>query len=65
METNKKTEVKVPKAMGTCIVTCTCAHEYQDKTYGAHRRVANVAHPEKSHKGQAKCTVCDKYHNIK
>lgn len=37
------------------ILDCTCKHEYQDKKYGAGKRVHN---PRKSN--QYACTVCGK-----
>lgn len=39
-----------------CIIKkCTCAHEFQDKTYGKGMRVFNP-----SEKGKPRCTVCGK-----
>jgi len=40
----------------TKIISCECKSEYQDKRYGAGKRVANVT--DKG--GDARCTVCNK-----
>ena len=41
----------------TKIITCTCKHEYQDRTYGNGKRVANKAN--KAVDGDRyRCTVC-------
>lgn len=37
----------------TKIISCTCQSEYQDKRYGAGKRVANT-----TDNGDARCTVC-------
>jgi hypothetical protein len=42
--------------MSTTIVTCSCKHEYQDKTYGKGRRVANQT--TKDGGKVYRCTVC-------
>lgn len=39
---------------------CTCEHEYQDKTYGDHKRVHNI-----TKKGELRCTVCEKVKSIR
>lgn len=39
----------------TKIISCDCKHEYQDKRYGAGKRVANI-----KDNGDYRCTVCDK-----
>lgn len=37
------------------ILGCTCHHDYQDKKYGAGRRVMS-----RTAKGQYRCSVCSK-----
>lgn len=44
------------------IVTCTCSHEYQDKLYGLHQRVANYARKGNGGNPGVRCTVCSKMH---
>lgn len=44
--------------MSTKIVTCDCKSPYQDKRYGAQKRVANFAKKQMGHR----CTVCGKIH---
>ena len=41
---------------GTIIKVCTCDNEYQDKHYGANRRVHNLCNKDE----KARCTVCGK-----
>lgn len=49
-------EVKVKS--GTKTLPCTCAHEFQDATYGRRRRVHNSC-MSKGHGTDAwRCTVC-------
>jgi len=45
----------------TCIITCTCFNDFQDKTYGYKKRVANV----KKNPQLCTCTVCGKQHSTK
>lgn len=37
----------------TCLVNCTCKHNFQDERYGRGVRVANLTKDNK-----ARCTVC-------
>lgn len=39
----------------TRIINCECQHEFQDKRYGAGKRVANI-----TDNGDARCTICGK-----
>jgi hypothetical protein len=47
----------------TKIVSCTCKHEYQDKTYGPYKRVANAKKTGKDSKPEYVCTVCTRTHS--
>jgi hypothetical protein len=38
------------------ILACECAHEYQDKKYGAGKRVHNSCKDDKDYR----CTICQK-----
>ncbi len=42
------------------IKTCTCEHEYQDKRYGKHKRVANACVVTPPSPPEFRCTVCTK-----
>lgn len=42
--------------MATKIIDCDCDHEYQDKKYGAKKRVGNWAPKAGGHR----CSVCRK-----
>lgn len=46
---------------GTVRVKCSCANEFQDKTYGKGTRIANRTAKE----GEARCTVCGNLHQGK
>jgi hypothetical protein len=39
----------------TSVISCTCQHDYQDKTYGSGKRLHNPMQ-----NGQWRCTVCSK-----
>ncbi len=47
------------------IKKCTCAHKFQDKTYGKGKRVMNSMHKRRPGKGgwgkvvSFRCTVCE------
>lgn len=41
--------------MPTTMIICDCEHEFQDKEYGSHKRVANV---KDSKPTECTCTVC-------
>lgn len=47
----------------TKIIKCSCNHEFQDKEYGEKMRVHNLR-DQKSHKGEAVCTVCGKTNTL-
>lgn len=49
---NKKVEAP-KKSEGTAIMACTCKNSFQDKLYGAGKRVHNLGP-----KSGATCTVC-------
>lgn len=50
---------KSPKTGGTRIISCTCRSEFQDRTYGAGRRVHNLGpRTAGSNTRMARCTVC-------
>jgi rubredoxin len=42
----------------TKILFCACAHAYQDKRYGAGKRVHNLVPVSKDMPAQWRCTVC-------
>lgn len=42
------------------IKTCTCKHEYQDKTYGPKKRVHTVRTKSGTGNLRYTCTVCGK-----
>lgn len=49
----------------TRIVSCSCAHEWQDKTYGKGKRVYNLiksSGPGMPQRGR--CTVCGNEKNV-
>lgn len=46
--------------MGTKILRCTCANDFQDKTYGKGKRVHNRMQDEPSGRPQYRCTACKK-----
>lgn len=43
---------KDKKIAGSIIISCTCKHDFQDKTYGKGNRVANMT------RNGYRCTVC-------
>ena len=43
----------------TKIINCTCKHKFQDKRYGAGRRVANY----KADGNSVVCTICETKHS--
>lgn len=51
---------KTKDKSGSVIKTCTCNHEFQDKTYGKGKRLMSIA------KGGdiARCTVCKTEHKL-
>lgn len=44
-------------ATTTMVLKCTCAHEFQDATYGKGNRLHNVS--QKGNVKKAYCTVCN------
>uniref|UniRef100_A0A6M3LPZ1 Uncharacterized protein n=1 Tax=viral metagenome TaxID=1070528 RepID=A0A6M3LPZ1_9ZZZZ len=43
----------------TKILFCTCENEYQDKLYGAHKRLCNSKKPKNQNQpNEFRCTVC-------
>jgi len=48
--------------MKTRIFNCTCENEFQDKTYGPGRRVANQGN-DSGNREVYRCTVCNAPHN--
>lgn len=42
------------------IITCLCSHEYQDRTYGPWKRVANPVRVPAGATPKHRCTVCGK-----
>lgn len=42
----------------TRIMPCTCRHEFQDRTYGAGKRVHNYAPGNRTKRDEWRCTVC-------
>lgn len=52
----------------TAEVQCSCASEFQDREYGAGRRLANLgkfsASDKKDNRVDATCTVCGKTHSV-
>lgn len=54
--------------MNTVVISCTCNHAFQDAHYGVKRRLANVKSAQihtPGTKKEARCTVCEKVHDIK
>ena len=52
---------------GTCVVNCKCSHEFQDRRYGANRRVANATQKssdKNGHRVDVRCTVCKTLHTV-
>jgi hypothetical protein len=49
---------------GTALVQCTCAHEFQDKTYGKQVRVANATSKQDKDYIDVRCTVCSRIHRV-
>ena len=47
----------VSKKNGTQVVSCDCMHAFQDKEYGAGRRLHNIA----ALGSKLRCTVCGKW----
>jgi hypothetical protein len=45
---------------GTAVIRCDCRHPYQDRVYGAGRRLGNFTKSMKGERRQARCTVCSK-----
>lgn len=41
------------------VLSCTCAHEHQDKIFGAGKR-----HMARTAKGAYRCSVCSKERNV-
>lgn len=61
--TKSETEKGLPP---TKIISCTCQHEFQDKTYGKGKRVMNLQGKNGKPTGATpkyRCTVCDKGHD--
>ena len=44
------------------ILTCTCVHEFQNKTYGKNKRVHNYAPKATGDSNGYRCTVCGEVH---
>ena len=42
----------------TKILPCKCDHDYQDKKYGPHMRLMNLADQRGKSPGRYRCTVC-------
>lgn len=49
---------------GTARVICKCPHEFQDKTYGPQRRVANATAKGDDKQTEVRCTVCKTIHRV-
>ncbi len=48
----------------TVIVQCDCPNDFQDKTYGKNKRVANHAPSKGAQKDRYRCTSCKKEHKV-
>lgn len=56
MAAKQQVSVNAPKKNGTVVAACVCTHTFQDKQYGAGRRLHNICG-----KGtKRRCTVCSK-----
>lgn len=51
-------------ASGTARINCKCEHEFQDKMYGKHVRIANATEKSSESKVEVRCTVCKTVHTI-
>lgn len=49
---------------GTAVVDCKREHEFQDKRYGAHKRVANATQKGDEKNVDVRCTVCKTVHRV-
>lgn len=50
----------MPEVGATKILYCSCIHAYQDKRYGAGRRVHNIGGGRGGNNAKYRCTVCGK-----
>jgi hypothetical protein len=51
--------------MSIALVQCKCSHEFQDRTYGPGRRVANATQKAKAKdRATVRCTVCSQEHDV-
>lgn len=46
------------------IITCACKSPFQDKLYGASKRVANSCQKEAGKPTGYRCTVCGRKHDV-
>ena len=49
---------------GVARVQCKCPHEYQDKQYGTHVRVANTTAKQDKDFVEVRCSVCKAIHRV-